>query len=113
MFGEDLGTCPCQMAKQRLAFVAADAKPLNKSIDLQTSFRQLLREGKLEDRTVTFELPATGQKMQPFDGMGGIAVHELISGWASAHSAPVLQSVLVCPSVCLSVSLFIRLCVPS
>ena len=47
---------------------------------MQGSFRGLLRDGSLEDRTAGFELPATSSRMQPFDGMGGIAVHELISG---------------------------------
>ena len=47
---------------------------------VQKNFRDLLRNGALEERTATFDLPASGQKVQPFDGMGGIAVHELISG---------------------------------
>lgn len=50
------------------------------------SFRGLLRDGQLEEREGSFELPASGPKMQPFDGMGGIAVHELISGVNKAIS---------------------------
>jgi len=50
------------------------------SLSVQASFRGLLKEGQLEDRTATFELPASASRVQPFDGMGGIAVHELISG---------------------------------
>ena len=46
----------------------------------QASFRGLLKEGQLEDRQATFELPASASRVQPFDGMGGLAVHELISG---------------------------------
>lgn len=53
---------------------------------VKSSFRGLLRDGQLEDREATFELPASVQKMQPFDGMGGIAVHELISGVNKAIS---------------------------
>ena len=55
---------------------------------VQNSFRGLLRDGSLEERVATFDLPASGQKMQPFDGMGGIAVHELISGYAAGPPAP-------------------------
>ncbi|DBB03431.1 TPA: hypothetical protein ACH3X3_010791 [Trebouxia sp. C0006] len=53
---------------------------------VKASFRGLLKEGQLEDRTATFELPASASRVQPFDGMGGIAVHELISGVNKAIS---------------------------
>lgn len=59
---------------------------------VQSSFRGLLRDGQLEDREATFELPASVQKMQPFDGMGGIAVHELISGYDAPGPHPPLPS---------------------
>ena len=47
---------------------------------MQKSFRELLRGGALEERIATFELPLSGQKVQPYGEVGGIAVHELISG---------------------------------
>lgn len=53
---------------------------------VKASFRGLLKEGQLEDRQATFELPASASRVQPFDGMGGLAVHELISGVNKAIS---------------------------
>ena len=62
-------TSSCAASKQALLLLL-----------LQASFRGLLKEGQLEDRQATFELPASASRVQPFDGMGGLAVHELISG---------------------------------
>lgn len=47
---------------------------------LQNSFRSLLHSGQLEDRTANFELPVNGSRVNNFDGMGGLAVHELMVG---------------------------------
>lgn len=57
---------------------------------MQASFRGLLKEGQLEDRQATFELPASASRVQPYDGMGGIAVHELISGYSLFLTAAIM-----------------------
>ena len=57
---------------------------------MQASFRGLLKEGQLEDRQATFELPASASRVQPYDGMGGIAVHELISGYGLFLTAAIM-----------------------
>lgn len=47
---------------------------------VQNSFRSLLHNGSLEDRTATFELPINGSRVNNFDGVGAVAVHELMIG---------------------------------
>lgn len=54
---------------------------ISSHLPAQESFRGLLQAGQLEDRVATFELPVNTGRMNNFDGMGGVAMHELMVGY--------------------------------
>ena len=70
----------------------------------QESFRGLLQGGQLEDRVATFELPVNTGRMNNFDGMGGVAMHELMVGYVPVLGAFVIFSTcclyMYCTNIC-------------